>query len=305
MRQRWGWAIACLAFLLGMAIAYFTASSRPLPHERVEIPETSSPAPAALVYEYRVLDRSSVHILTIPNDGSWVVRPGLSSSLQSLDTFAADVGASAVINGGYFDPVNAQSTSFVTLDGAVVADPRENDRLMENPDLTPYLSKILNRSEFRRYQCEDSWQYAIALHADPVPSSCSLIDALGAGPQLLPVNTALEEGFTDVVDGVVVRDAIGENAPNARSAVGLTADGVVIWLMVAQRPDIEQSTGMTLTEVADLLRSLGAVTAMNLDGGSSSSLMYQQRRFYGKVDETGEWIDRPVKSVLTVKSITR
>lgn len=310
MKQRWRWAIALLAFALGIAMAYFSTAPRPFLRETVTLPsdlvatEEPSPAPATLTYEYRDLDGSSAHILTIPSDGAWVVRPVVASTVQSLMSFAAESGAIAAINGGYFDPANAQSTSFVTLDGVVVADPRENTRLMENPDLVPYLPKILNRSEFRRYFCGATWQYAIALHADPVPPACQLVDALGGGPRLLPTNTALEEGFIDVVNGDVVRDSIGSATPNARSAIGITATGDVIWLMAAQRPEVEPPTGMTLAEVAEVLRSLGVVAAMNLDGGSSSGLIYQESQFLGKLSEAGEWIDRPVKSVLVVQSIT-
>jgi exopolysaccharide biosynthesis protein len=40
---------------------------------------------------------------------------------------------------------------------------------------------------------------------------------------------------------------------------------------------------------------------MNLDGGSSSSFYYKGKTFYGKVNENGNPIKRPVKSALLIQ----
>jgi exopolysaccharide biosynthesis protein len=48
------------------------------------------------------------------------------------------------------------------------------------------------------------------------------------------------------------------------------------------------------------MSSLGAVKAMNLDGGSSASLYYNGRAIYGRVDQAGKKIIRPIKSILSV-----
>lgn len=54
-----------------------------------------------------------------------------------------------------------------------------------------------------------------------------------------------------------------------RTAVGLRADGTVLLLVVDGRiPDY--SNGATLVDLIQMLRSLGAVQAVNLDGGGSS-----------------------------------
>lgn len=57
---------------------------------------------------------------------------------------------------------------------------------------------------------------------------------------------------------------------------------------------------MSLPELANFMKSLGVKEALNLDGGSSSSLYYQGKTFYGKVDLEGKTIKRPVKSVLVL-----
>jgi hypothetical protein len=183
------------------------------------------------------------------------------------------------------------------LNGKQVADPTQNERLMNNPDLTPYLDKILNRSEFRQYQCGDRRQYDIALHRAAIPTGCELVNALGGGPRLLPAITTQEEGF---VAYAIIRDALGSRQPNARTAIGITRDRSILWVMVAQKPNAAAS-GMTLQALADFMKTLNVEQAMNLDGGSSSSLYYDGKSVYGKVDEAGKPVIRPVKSVFLVK----
>jgi len=205
----------------------------------------------------------------------------------------------AAVNAGFFDPNNGLTTSYVVQDGALVADPGQNQRLVGNPDLATYMDRILNRSEFRRYDCGGTPSYAIALHQAPVPAGCALVDAVGAGPQLLPQDTSVEEGFVDRAAG---RDALGSQSANARSAVGLTADGSVVLVMVAQVPGVSPS-GMTMGEVAELMRDRGVIQALNLDGGSSSTLIYGGTTHYGRLNASGERVQRPVKSVLWVENL--
>ncbi len=86
---------------------------------------------------------------------------------------------------------------------------------------------------------------------------------LGAGPLLVKqgriVLDAPGEGFsTNFIQGA---------AP--RSALGITADGR--WMLVSVQSRIG-GRGPNLSEMAELMRRLGAVDALNLDGGSSTSL---------------------------------
>lgn len=56
-----------------------------------------------------------------------------------------------------------------------------------------------------------------------------------------------------------------------RSAIGWTADGEVLLVTVDGRQP-EHSAGMTMHELADLLRELGAVRGLALDGGGSTQM---------------------------------
>lgn len=263
---------------------------------------TPSPTPTSkpqLEYKLHKLPRSFVHTLKIPAQGEFTVTPALDSKLKTVEQFAAAEEAIAVINGGFFDPENQKSTSSVVLEGQQVAKPEDNERLMSNPNLLPYLDKILNRSEFRRYQCGGIVQYDIALRQELPPGNCQLEAALGGGPQLLPLVTLEQEGFWDRQGG---RDPLGSNQPNARSAIGITRDGSIIWILAAQRADSPNNSGLTLPELTTFMKKLGVEKGMNLDGGSSAAMYYQGEVFYGKVNEAGQGSDRPVKSVLIIKS---
>jgi hypothetical protein len=196
--------------------------------------------------------------------------------------------AVAAINGGFFDPVNQKSTSIVVVEGVLVADPNQNERLIDNPKLAPYLKKILNRTEFRRYLCGQTIRYDISLHTEPPLPGCRLVDVLGGGPRLLPELSSLQEGFLDFSNGEVIRDPLGSSQPNARSAVGITRDGSVLWMMVAQKPEAPTTSGMSLQALAAFMKTKGVEEAMNLDGGSSSSFYYKGKTFYGKVNAKGQ-----------------
>ena len=207
----------------------------------------------------------------------------------------------AVINGGFFDPNNAKTTSHLVVNGDRVGDPAENEGLTGNPNMQPYLPQIYNRSEFRVYDCPLVGMltpYDITAHDAPIPDGCNLAHAIGAGPQLLPTDTSEREAFTQYENGERIRDALGSVYPNARSAIGIHEDGSAMLMMAAQRPD---APGLTLEEMAEIADSAGAIKLLNLDGGSSSALYYANQLHLGRLNSEGEAVERPVKSVIVVE----
>ncbi|NLA58043.1 MAG: phosphodiester glycosidase family protein [Firmicutes bacterium] len=93
-----------------------------------------------------------------------------------------------------------------------------------------------------------------------------VLHAIGGGPRLLRngeiVITGEEERFqADITQG---------RAP--RTALGVTAAGELLLVTVNGRQS-SISIGMTLEELAELMLELGAVDAMNLDGGGSSTMV--------------------------------
>ncbi|MDZ8185710.1 MAG: phosphodiester glycosidase family protein [Nostoc sp. ChiSLP02] len=291
MRKIWLLGLTLVSF--GMVLRFNMRSlTTPIPAVAV------SPA-KTIRYEQRTLPESIANILFVPANSRFLVTPALSQKVSTVEEFGQKYDkAIAIFNAGFFDPANQKTTSYVIIQGKLVADPKQNNRLVNNPNLKPYLGKIFNRPEFRRYLCGQNIKYDIALHNESTPTDCKLVDAIGAGPRLLPKLTLVEEAF---VDNANKRDALGSNQPNARTAVGITRDGSVVLVMVAQKPSVGANSGISLPALADFMKTLGVEKAMNLDGGSSSSLYYKGKTIYGKIDLEGNFIKRPVKSVLLVQ----
>ena len=163
-------------------------------------------------------------------------------------------------------------------------DPRE---LIKNPVLKPVMKRILqHRAEWRR-TAEGSWE--IAFHDGPGTA----IDALQAGPRLLPTYDPVAEGFV-IKDrhGKVVRDGIGTATRATRSGVGVKADGSLLLVTLG-------APGLSLPAFARLLKQQGATSALNLDGGKSSGLAwYEDGRFL--VSYHGKHPSAPIHSALLV-----
>lgn len=112
--------------------------------------------------------------------------------------------------------------------------------------------------------------------------------ALGAGPRLVK-NGMISLTITEEQFG---SDVAGGRAP--RTAVGRTKKGHILLVVVDGRSLASQ--GMTLEELAQLMKSLGAWDAMNLDGGGSSEMVLS-----GKiVNQPSDGRERPVGSALLV-----
>jgi hypothetical protein len=302
-----GWVIASqltflAAGLVGLTACGEGATSTSTWSNSTAAANEEDALPAAVALRTYELPTSVVQVVTVPPKSEHTIAVAWSDDLATLPQQAKSAGAIAAINAGFFDPQNGLTTSFVVVDGAIVADPRQNPRLMENPDLQEVLPAILNRSEWRIYDCDDGTRYDITAHAAPVPPACTLTSAVGAGPQLLPTLTGYEEGFlADNDAGETVRDALGSRWPNARSAVGLKADGTVVLAIATQLPETDRPTGFTLPQMADFLASIGVQKALNLDGGSSTGLYFDGHAYFGKLDTEGAPIERPIKSVLVVR----
>lgn len=89
------------------------------------------------------------------------------------------------------------------------------------------------------------------------------IDALGGNPMLVS-GGRIADGDVDGGGAFFGR--------HPRTAVGTTADGTLLMVVVDGRQS-GYSVGMTLRELAQLMSDLGAVEAVNLDGGGSSEMV--------------------------------
>ncbi len=130
----------------------------------------------------------------------------------------------------------------------------------------------------------------------PIPDGCAvlsiseafydyhLFETIAVG-DILQFDTTCAEGWNDVVtaigggdiilnegvmpDGIIDEDH--EKISHPRTAVGIRDDGSVVFFAVDGR--VSASRGLKLSELSAVMAELGCVTAINLDGGGSTTVM--------------------------------
>jgi exopolysaccharide biosynthesis protein len=110
----------------------------------------------------------------------------------------------------------------------------------------------------------------VNLNVYTLPDWSGMQHAIGGGPWLVRDGSP----YVDLHAEHFSSKSLGFREP--RSAVGITGEGKLLLVTVDGRQK-NVSVGMTLSELSFLMQKLGAVNAMNLDGGSST-----QMSIYGK-----------------------
>jgi exopolysaccharide biosynthesis protein len=116
--------------------------------------------------------------------------------------------------------------------------------------------------------------------------------AVGGGPVLVKDGAVF---ISNNEEKKFAGKAIADHHP--RTAMGYTKDGHLILLAVQGRMK-NIAVGTTLTETSQIFIDLGAVEAINLDGGGSSCLLINGKETIKPSDPTGQ---RPVPAVFFVK----
>jgi hypothetical protein len=84
---------------------------------------------------------------------------------------------------------------------------------------------------------------------------------------------------------------------NPRTAIGMTANGRVMMLVVDGRSSV--SEGFTLHRLGRWMRQLGVVDAVNLDGGGSATMWINGRGVVNDVANSGD-VERPVSNAVVI-----
>ena len=106
---------------------------------------------------------------------------------------------------------------------------------------------------------------------------------VAAGPLLVANGQTVLDAASEGFSAAFIRERA------ARSAIAQRADGKIIIVAVHNR---KGGRGPSLAEMAQLVRSMGAVNALNLDGGSSTTL------YLG-----GQTLDRPSRTSARVHGV--
>lgn len=166
---------------------------------------------------------------------------------QNLTETTSDIAlinnAILAINGDYY---GAQRTGYVLKNGVIYRGTAEEGQ----EDLVIGLDgsfKIISESEVAASELLDEGASQI----------------LSFGPGLV------ENGNVSVTDGEEVGKA---KASNPRTAIGIIDDLHYVFVVSDGRTD--ESTGLSLYQLAEFMKGLGVQTAYNLDGGGSSTMYF-------------------------------
>lgn len=200
---------------------------------------------------------------------------------ETTSSFANELGACVVVNGGYFrtDLNPARPIGLLLIDSVFVSRPTPSvirDEVRYGVTRAALGFDSQGRADIGWVSIVDSalveWPYPApnrpSAPADTLARGLAhawpVVDAVAAGPALI------SEGRIHVTsdDEAFFGSAIPKVHP--RTAAGVTKDGVLLLLVVDGR-QIE-SSGVDLEDLASILLDLGAYEAMNLDGGGSSTI---------------------------------
>ena len=266
------------------------------------------PAPPALGVGWAPVDSLAVPGLTVWAGVSesaplraWAVRldrAALDVVVDSARGPSVHVGeACAAINGGYFTMSTGQPLGLAVDGGAVRS--AATRTVTRGGEPVPVARGAVG---VRGGSVEIGWASMdgeAVCRRDAPDGPCRpwpVAEAVGAGPVLIRGGRAV---VTDREERFGATSIPGRRHP--RSAVGIDRDGRVWLVVVDGRQDA--SRGATLGELALLMRSLGAVDALNLDGGGSSALVVRPP---GGAPvrlnrPTGYDVERPVPTALVAR----
>lgn len=177
----------------------------------------------------------SLTVLEIPPAAGLRFDVEAPGALTRTSAMAAQRGALAALNGGFYNTKNGAPVGLLRLDGA-----------------------LANAATAGQGSLGVDAQGRLALAVRPAGDWPEVHEALGAGPFLLRDGEVLDHGPKQ------------KNVRHPRSAIGRTADGRVLWLTLDGRTD--KAAGTSHEETARILLALGCREALNLDGGGSSTL---------------------------------
>jgi hypothetical protein len=131
-------------------------------------------------------------------------------------------------------------------------------------------------------------------------------DLLQAGPLLIAAGAVVyaddadPEGFSATATQFDSDITIGRHP---RAALGLSDDHVIAVACDGRRSGVD--AGLTMSELAEVLRDLGATDAINLDGGGSTTLVHKGHllnRPYSEQDQPAPK-SRPIVSALLLHAV--
>ena len=139
-------------------------------------------------------------------------------------------------------------------------------------------------TDFRRMSMPHERYGALLFYAD---KTALIIDAQTEDLLLENVRHAVGGFWTILRNGTVLPQKLHRR--DSRTAVGIADNGRTLFVVAVEGENKRKSHGLSFEETARLMRELGADDALQLDGGSSSSLVLQENGAQHVVAPSRSW----------------
>jgi hypothetical protein len=225
------------------------------------------------------------------NNAKLAVRPYASPSSMTLPAFTASVGAYAAINGGFFG--GAVPLSAVIYPNEVKGS--NIQAVTRNAMSYPVIRSFFGMKKDRSLSVDWIYQFGNAMtdiyifpqplqyiSNDPTPKAAplksqgtqysDLLVGIGGGPMMIK-NDSLKNTYNQEI---MWGSGVGETNGDPRTAVGFTANKHVI-MIAADGRQSGYSDGVGIPELAEIMKNLGCIGAVNLDGGGSTQMSTQNQ----------------------------
>lgn len=221
-----------------------------------------------------------IFVLDVTLNASNTLGVGFTTNNKSTVKLCEDYNAVAGINAGFFKlGGSSDKNPYVRINGVTKQDGDRN----VSPKFTNAALLIKdNVASVRKFEGNSRHQRELAA-AIPVSEAD---DIMVCGPILMTNNTFETKDL--------------DTAPNSRTGLGVTEDGKRVFMVVVDKGG--GYTGVSQGQLAEILQALGAVDAMNFDGGGSSTMYVKNQGGNGRVNfPGGGTFQRAVASVIYVK----
>ena len=244
--------------------------------------------------QYSFFHKEGLYVFEFSLNGNLKLSPYVANGLESVETIAKNNNALFAINTGFFDAANKKTVSYIYQNDICLANPNNNENLLNNKILFQNFDRILNRTELRLYECKNKIVADIVQHNDILKSGCKLLHSTQAGPMFFPKNTMEEEFFVQFKNNTAVRDSVSLLIKKPRSFVGIKVDKLFFFIT-------DENTSLTVYELIEKIKPYGLEKVMGFDGGGSVSMYVNDEKtdFYYSAEKGG--ISRPIKSALIIK----
>ena len=190
----------------------------------------------------------SISLIEIDPGAGLKVGVTVSDKMRETSRMASEQGAIAAINGSYFDMKRGNSVCFLKVDRQVV----------DTTTLGEFARRVTGAVSIRKGKMKIiSWNRQIEKQYKGKKGI-----VLASGPLMLKDGRYYDWSLCE-------KDFIRTKHP--RSAVALTKDGKILFITVDGRFP-KHAGGVSIPELAHLIRILGGKDAINLDGGGSTTL---------------------------------